>query len=342
RQFSITPFITSAISSAETVLTTLHSVTATPWYITIPLFALTLNLFTRLPAVIYSRRVAVRRATLQLQPLERAYVVRLRSELIRDMAEEVKTNNGSSHRSSLATLDKRKRLLLKANNQETARRNKRWGVQRWKDWVPSLMVFPFWVVGIEALRRMCGGPRGLLGTFVLGPPKKQPEADGAVAPGGSSGGGVGTGGIEGQVHETLASAVSGVGADTSMATGGCLWFPDLMVADPYHVLPLALSAILVMNLVPKSQVGLRALLNLDTPPEATVATSKWRLRMHRGFLVVATSAGFLTMDLPAALHLYWVTSAALTWAQTSIVWKLMPLPKQVPPAKPKERPIVPP
>jgi inner membrane protein COX18 len=315
--------------------------------------------------VIYSRRVAVRRAQLQLQPLARAHAVRLRTELIRDMVEErKKANEGSNFRPSPATLEQRKGLFLKMNMQETVRRNRRWGVQKWKDWVPSLMVFPFWVVGIEALRRLWGGPRGWLGTFVLGPPKK-PEPDGAVAPEGSSGAGVGggrTGGIEGQVQEVvhsdvdlsslateqadvqeaLASAVSAAGPDMSMATGGCLWFPDLMAADPYHVLPLALSAILVMNLVPKSRVGLRALLNLDTTPEATVGTSKWRLRMHRGFLVVATSAGFLTMDLPAALHLYWVTSAALTWAQTSIVWKLMPLPKQVPAAKQQERPIVPP
>ncbi|KAK4242130.1 hypothetical protein C8A03DRAFT_11642 [Achaetomium macrosporum] len=336
RQFSITPLITTAISSAETLLTTLHSATLTPWYLTIPLFALTLNLLTRLPAVIYSRRVAVRRAKLQMQPLARAWSERVKVELARDIKKEKAQAGKESTKQSQAKWERRWTMrYVKENTREIARRNKRWGVQKWKDWVPSLMVFPVWVVGIEALRRMCGGPRGLLGTLVFGP-KKSPEGDGTVAPEASLGGG----GVD--VQEAMASSVSAAGGDASMATGGCLWFPDLMVADPYHILPLALSAILVMNLVPKSRVGLRVLLNMDNRPEATTGTSKWRLRMHRGLLVVATSAGFVTMDLPAALHLYWVTSAALTWAQTTIVWRLMPVPQPVPPAKKQERLLVPP
>jgi inner membrane protein COX18 len=136
-------------------------------------------------------------------------------------------------------------------------------------------------------------------------------------------------------QETVARYV----ADQSMTTGGCLWFPDLTAADPLHILPFALSAILVMNVMPKSMLSLRVLLGLDNLPEAAVGGVKWRLRLQRGLLVVAMAVGPITMDLPAALHLYWISSAALTKAQTSIIHKLMPLPRTVPPAK-KEQTVL--
>jgi inner membrane protein COX18 len=122
-------------------------------------------------------------------------------------------------------------------------------------------------------------------------------------------------------------------ADPSMATGGCLWFPDLTAADPLHILPLALSAILVLNVMPKSMPQLRILLGLDSTPEGAIGSSKWRLRLQRSLLMVAMAVGPLTMDLPAALHLYWISSAALTATQTIIISWLMPMPKNVPPAK---------
>ncbi|AEO71755.1 uncharacterized protein THITE_2058099 [Thermothielavioides terrestris NRRL 8126] len=121
-----------------------------------------------------------------------------------------------------------------------------------------------------------------------------------------------------------------------MATGGCLWFPDLMVADPYHILPVALSAILVLNMLPRSQAGLRLLLGGEDTQPAKAVGVKWRMRLQRALLMVAVFVGPATMDLPAALHLYWIASATVTWAQTAIIWRLMPLPKTVAPAKKSE------
>ncbi|KAK4118730.1 hypothetical protein N657DRAFT_583144 [Parathielavia appendiculata] len=125
-------------------------------------------------------------------------------------------------------------------------------------------------------------------------------------------------------------------ADPSLAAGGCLWFPDLTAADPLHVLPLALSAILVVNVMPKSMALWKLLLGLEGVPASAIASMKVRLRLQRAFLLVAMAAGPLTMDLPAALHLYWISSAALTTALTSIISRLMPMPKIVSPAKSQE------
>jgi inner membrane protein COX18 len=118
-------------------------------------------------------------------------------------------------------------------------------------------------------------------------------------------------------------------ADPSMATEGCLWFPDLTVADPLHVLPFALSAILLVNVVPRSRLAWRQFLGLDPPAVTWTGNLKWRLRIQRGLLVVAVAIGPLTIHLPAALHLYWITSATLAQVQSFIVGKFIPMPKTV-------------
>jgi inner membrane protein COX18 len=297
---------------------------------------LSLNLITRLPTTLYSRRIAILRQ--KLHPLTLAWAGRVGVEMNAAAAER-----GSQRMTGLAARQRIKEFQVE-NMAAVGKRQKRWGVQRWKDWVPSVVVFPVWIVGIEALRRMCGGPRGLVGRIVFGSGTGEEgrvesvaaavvdNCQGVVAEGVASGSDVGalevvTG--QAEVQEGLARYL----ADPSMATGGCLWFPDLTAADPLHILPLALSAILVLNVMPKTMPQLRILLGLDSTPEGAIGSSKWRLRLQRSLLMVAMAVGPLTMDLPAALHLYWISSAALTATQTAIISWLMPMPKNVPPAK---------
>ncbi|KAK4148779.1 hypothetical protein C8A00DRAFT_47462 [Chaetomidium leptoderma] len=324
RPFSVLPLFESAIACSQTLLTTLHTTTLSPWYLTIPLFALTLNLFTRLPATVYSRGVAVRRQ--QLQPLMHAWTARVHTDLARGGkpgdTKQARTTLIGQGQGSAGWM----RGFYKSNMAAMKARERRWGVQRWKDWVPALAVFPFWITGIEGLRRMCGAPRGLLGTIAFGHQGgAQAQAQAQAQTG------------QADVQEALASVSV---ADPSMMTGGCLWFPDLTVADPCHILPFALSAILVMNMLPKTQASLRVLLGLDSMPGAALGANMWRLRMQRGLLLVAMVIGPLTMDLPAALHLYWTSSAALTWAQTAAISRLMPMPTIVAPAKKGETILV--
>ena len=42
-------------------------------------------------------------------------------------------------------------------------------------------------------------------------------------------------------------------------------------------------------------------------------------------MVMALAIGPVTMDLPAAIHLYWVSSATLTLVQSELLKRLMPV-----------------
>lgn len=396
RPFTLMPLLETGISTAHAVLATIHVGTGTPWFLTIPLFALWLNLLTRLPTTLYSRRIAVRRQL--LSPLNHAFAARIRAEmadrLLRRKQQKAEETQGKRKGKGVPEVDvglaveseEFMKRFFKANAAAEKLRNRRWGTQPWKDWAPALSVFPFWMLGIEALRRMCGGPRGFIGTMVFGPGKyeelKQGGGSGAVAdaataaaapPAGEGAAAVGFGevrdgqefgaveeagwssppmehaeGAEALATSSLAPGQAGVPealsatslAHPDMATGGCLWFPDLTVADPLHILPFALSAIVLLNLIPKSQEAWRVTLGLHTGPTAAFDMVKWRLRMHRAMLVVAVSIGPLTMDLPAAIHLYWISTAVLTSVQTHLIWRLMPMRKIAAPAKSNEGTVI--
>lgn len=215
---------------------------------------------------------------------------------------------------------KREAEVVRRMKTTSKRIYKAWGVQRYKDFV-GLGVFPVWLVGIEALRRLCGGPRGLLGTLVFGAKEEVKEGTGeAVAPAASSNS------VEAVSVVDVIRDVVPAGADPSLATGGCLWFPDLMAADPLHILPFALSAVLVLNILPRSQSGMRRLFGLQDAQMGMVE-SKTPERLMRVFLLMAVAIGPATLDLPAAIHLYWLASSTTTLIQTELLSKLMPIPK---------------
>ncbi|KAG7294383.1 hypothetical protein NEMBOFW57_004454 [Staphylotrichum longicolle] len=336
--------------------------TGLPWYLTIPLFALSLNLVVRLPALIYARKVAVKRQI--LAPLNRAWAHR-------DLLEAQRAGKSAgAPQGSLA-----QKNLAKANIWGERLRRKRWGVQMWKLWAPSLGMFPFWLLGIEAVRRSCGGPRGFLGSFIFGASKVEEAMKGTTGEGRAAataadvsvdGQGLGGEGAwdaftaaagqgEGQAVLTSHGAVDSMvmatgqtdiqaalaysGADMSMATGGCLWFPDLLVADPYHILPFALSAVYFLGVMPSSQKAWRQVLGLESPPETRLRNGKWRMRLQRSLLTLSLAVGPLTMDLPAAIHLYWLSSAVVGTIESRIIWRLMPLPKVARPAK-RDTPVM--
>ncbi|KAK4098240.1 hypothetical protein N658DRAFT_526448 [Parathielavia hyrcaniae] len=342
RPFSLLPLMDTAVATSQTLLHTLHAAAGTPWYLTIPLFALALNLLTRLPTTLYSRRVAVRRQL--LQPLQLAW-----------MATRVGPHpSAAAARAAQLPRSSVDRAVATGNAAMRAR-HRRWGVQAWKDWVPGLAVVPVWIAGIEALRRSCGGPKGLLGVVLSGVDGRGgfekngvARVDGDVVDDGSKT--VAEGDLSGDLSGDLAPLATGQAevqdglarylADPSLAAGGCLWFPDLTVADPFHVLPIALSAILVFNVMPKSLAQRRVLLGMESTPVGAIGVVKSRLRLQRALLLVAMAAGPVTMGFPAALHLYWICSALLTTALTRIISRLMPMPKVVPPAKSREPMLV--
>ncbi|KAL8380869.1 hypothetical protein RB595_005251 [Gaeumannomyces hyphopodioides] len=314
--------IQGAVETAESLIASLHTVAGTPWYVTIPLVALAVNL-TRLPFTVHARRLACRRAA--LVPLLQAWL--------------------STHAAAGGGADVAYKKLL-ATERRISRDH---GLQVWK-YASSLLVFPVWLTAIEAIRRLCGGPTGLLGSLLF------KGGDAAAGGGAVAGTAAATAGEQGLADtatwaglepafdpETVTEGLSGAEAaasgsfDASLATGGALWFPDLTAADPYHVLPMLLSAVMFYNVRPKTSADLRAVVAPDKPPPALKG---WKGALKRSLVLLALSIGPITMDMPAALHLYWVCSASLGALTTKLVDLALPFPKEIPRCKGKDRMLV--
>ncbi|KAK3321409.1 hypothetical protein B0T19DRAFT_403951 [Cercophora scortea] len=327
RPFSAIAALETTLATTQHLFTELHHITHTPWYLTIPLIALSINLVARLPLTIYSRRVAQRRA--ELTPLLQAWNTRHQKDVSKLPPHLAPSTPEARTKEVVARFNKTSRRLFRA-----------WGVPRWKDYA-SFAVFPVWLVGIESIRRLSGGPRGLLGHVLFGAAAgAKAKEDGSQVPLllEGEGGGAADGLVEaapaagGLDALPTASTTLSLGGDPSLATGGCLWFPDLTVPDPVHALPFILSAMLVVNLLPRTGAGLRAFFGVEpragaAAPKTTVAQGKGVLRLRRSLFVVALMVGPATMGLPAALHLYWISSSAITFMMTEAVARFMPLPK---------------
>ncbi|KAK1749986.1 hypothetical protein QBC47DRAFT_394988 [Echria macrotheca] len=267
RNMSASTVVDAVVTTTQHLFTGAHLMLGTPWFLTIPLVALTINLATRVPLAVYGRRILQRRAS--LSPLLQAWLTKPLRETPQQRAASMQpSGDAAMHMSRL---------------------NKAFGVQRYKDW-SGLLGLPIWLTGIEAVRRLCGTQSGLLGLLVSGREALPAE------------------------HDLIAA-----GADYSMATGGCLWFPDLMVADPLHILPFALSAILLANVLPWTKAGIYALIKQED------AKPKWGTRIRRGLIVAAAMVGPLTMNVPAALHLYWITTSASMLVVHHLIATYMPV-----------------
>jgi len=135
--------------------------------------------------------------------------------------------------------------------------------------------------------------------------------------------------------------------EPTMTTGGCLWFPDLTLADPYHILPVAVSAMLLVNLLPRSAVARRALLGMRPKPsrpgtdEAVLAQPRVMRGIHRGLAILAASVWYITAHFPSGFHLYWLSSSIIHSLLVSGVSRSMPVPKStVKPCKDVEFPFL--
>ena len=309
----------ASLQTTHEAIASLHAVTHTPWFLTIPLVALGVNVLFRLPFVIHAQKIAQHR--MKLAPLFQAWA----QKHFRDVAKDGTPPGRQKAEATLRHVRTSKKLY------------REWGLQQWK-MHGSILSFPLWLLVIETVRRMCGGPSGLLGQLFgtkqvdAAEPDAVPAAESPVAalpPTDVSA--LSTAG-DGSALETVTSAV--VLYEPSLTTGGCLWFQDLTIADPYHVLPFALSAVLVANLIPKSDVARRALFGLGPPKTngaaaagPVVAQSRMMRGLHRGLLLVSASVGVITLHFPSAIHLYWLASSCVSYLLVKGVNHLMPIPK---------------
>ncbi len=116
-----------------------------------------------------------------------------------------------------------------------------------------------------------------------------------------------------------------VPVEPSLATDGMLWFPDLTAADPMLVLPFMLSGIMFLNIYSGQHRGIPG-----------VAMTRRRIRIMRALGVVALAVGPLTLQIPTAMLLYWVSSGMFAYWQNLLIDHYMPIKSPVKPCEPKK------
>ncbi|OAA46201.1 mitochondrial export translocase Oxa2 [Metarhizium rileyi] len=141
RQFHLSTVGDAVVLTANSI-SSIHSA-GIPWYLSIPLVALGVNLSFRLPIQYYTRRLVIKRS--ELNPLVSAWNSRHAVSVPRGEGEQA----ARLWKLRVAGLTERSRKRI----------YKTFRVQRWKTLAPFLSMVPFVVVS-EALRRLCGAPMG--------------------------------------------------------------------------------------------------------------------------------------------------------------------------------------
>ncbi|KAF9976224.1 Cytochrome c oxidase assembly protein cox18, mitochondrial [Actinomortierella ambigua] len=122
---------------------------------------------------------------------------------------------------------------------------------------------------------------------------------------------------------------SSLPAEPGFATGGALWFPDLMAADPTWITPIAIGATNLLN------VELNGRMFNKTP-------TRNQIIFRNVFRVMAVTMIPIAHEAPMAICLYWLSSASYSVAQNIAfrsgavrAWlKLPPVPKSPAPSSP--------
>lgn len=308
--------IPSILHTTQTSLVAIHAATGIPWVLLIPCFATAVAVVFRLPFTVFTRRIAVRRS--RFTPLLQAWTTRLSRDVKRDRVPAQSAQREAEKRHVAASQRIYGKLGL----------GRAWALV-------SFLGMPGWLVGIETVRSLSGGSMGLLGMLVYGPEGAEKGtatgtvlgADGtndasssSILDATASGDPAVVDAITSSATDA-ASTLAQAGVEASLTIEGALWFTNLTVPDPYGVLPIALSALLVMNALPTGKQARAAVFDMTQVTKANRTQVRWT----RAMLCLGVLAGPLTMKLPAAVHVFWISSSAFHWITQMGLRKVMPI-----------------
>ncbi|KAL8785364.1 MAG: hypothetical protein Q9213_003429 [Squamulea squamosa] len=314
RQFLAT---TSENCETHALITGLHTVTGLPWAATLPLTALLVRFGLVAPLSSYAHSVSQKRQ--KHYPVINAWRYIYQNKV---MENERKEKKGPKECQRLL-----RNMLMKKSNEIYTRT----GTQRWKSFLPYLQ-FPIWLTVIETIRRMSGAQEGLVGLLQKSVTWGEPEDplfdrkdsksmtfgeqafeadDSQVSPAH----------VDSMPSEGLQPPV--VPIEPTLATEGTLWFPDLLVPDPHLYLPFILSLTLFANITHVERTARK----LGTKPTA------FRRRLGNAFKIVALAVGPLTLSMPSAIHLYWISSSVFALGYNALMNWYSPLVIGVRPCK---------
>jgi mitochondrial inner membrane protein COX18 len=191
-----------------------------------------------------------------------------------------------------------RKLFLMQMRTERIKLWKSLGIKSYPAFMP-LVQLPIWLLLMETVRKMCGAPHGLLGLIF----QRESSAAG---------------------EETVVQAVTSSPLfEPGLATEGAFWFPDLLVKDPQLILPFMLSAVLFTNVAR----GVRQQRAEGIEPAQGVS------KFTRFLQVFSLAVGPLTLSMPAAMHVYWISSSSCAILHDWILRYAYPRPPSVTPCK---------
>ncbi|KAH6651560.1 hypothetical protein BKA67DRAFT_571225 [Truncatella angustata] len=326
--------------TAQDVMLAAHGLTGMPWVFTIPLFALGVNLLFRLPFNLQNQVLIQRRSK----------VAHVLQGWFRKHWQEVS-------REQVPPGEMKKELEKRAKPQ-AKRLYRALGLQQWKFYLIGLGI-PFWLMSLEAIRRLCGAGRFGLNSSDAGPATSDTAtrdlsqrvvdtSDAALRP-------VPDASAASDVVTNTAQIVNAAQPmDPTLTSEGLLWFTDLTVADPYYILPITFTALTVLNIIPKDKTARQALFgrlsrinaapskDSNAPPstETMDLGSNWRIRTIRAILLSSPGLIILTGSFPAAVHLYTITSVLATMLTRAILSKMYPVVAKAETCKHREMPVI--
>lgn len=195
--------------------------------------------------------------------------------------------------------------LVKQHSRKSVEINRRHGTQASRNLV-SLLQLPFFLIIVETLRKMCGANKGLLGLVTDGVPQEYQSVIEAIP-------------LEQLIGPNLGEDLFPF--EESFANEGALWFPDLLVPDPMMILPFVLSGSLFLSIY------------YQTSRYDGMSESKWLRRFSNSLKVLALAAGPLTLQVPCAMLLYWISSSLFGLGQLVLLQWYMPLKHILKPCK---------
>ena len=259
------------LTQTHTLICGIHDVSGLPWAATIPLVAFLVRIAILLPLYAYIKRLRAKQVKL-FSRLQEASIA-LEKQIRQEHGDKSPQERQEVQERAVDHLWKR---MLKQNR-----------AQSWRTRVVHINV-PIWLTMMETIRRMTGTGDGMLSLIA------KPLT---ALPGGAQDNGPGT------MDELIPM-------EPSLATEGMLWFDNLMVPDPWTILPFALSGIMfVLHSTAKRFLVFDVILGVPSEWEQVIRAEAISDSRRKILRLATLAIGPATLMFPSAMLLYWFSSS---------------------------------
>ncbi|KAL2864628.1 putative mitochondrial export translocase Oxa2 [Aspergillus lucknowensis] len=278
------PFISEVLDVSSSFIHGVHSVSHLPWALSLPLTAFLVRMGVALPLQIFTKVQA--RKDSDLTPILMAWRHLYQKKAIKDVHKNAAA--GAPLLRSEAVLQ-----VSKDTFQQHRTLRQRWGVFRFYK-PAAFLQMPVWIMIMESIRGMSGNNNGLV-PYLLSIVSSSSSKD----------------------------SVPIIPVEPTLATEGALWFPDLLAGDPTGILPVAMTLSILLNI----RMGWKSptLKNISNLPRMEMVRElTWRgLKFFVQILALNIGLSSYLYQMPAALMIYWITSANIATLQTFLLQKYM-------------------